>query len=201
MTAWEPITRTEVVIPADLVALSTPTVPHPENKDLAQMLKVPLDPNGFFLEAHMKLRPVDFATEGIFLCGAAHFPKTADETISQALGAAARAAAVLANDTMELEASISQVIDANCDGCAYCVDPCPYKAVTLLEFMREGAIKKIVEVNESLCKGCGVCQATCPKKAISVRGFKIEQLMAMAEAALGIEPEPAPVEPAKEEVI
>ncbi|MBI5883120.1 MAG: CoB--CoM heterodisulfide reductase iron-sulfur subunit A family protein [Elusimicrobia bacterium] len=194
VTVWEPVARAEVVIPADLVVLSAATVPHPENKDLAQMLKVPLDPNGFFLEAHMKLRPVDFATEGVFLCGAAHFPKTPDETIAQALAAAARVAAMLANDTMALEANISQVIDENCDGCAYCVDPCPYKAVTLLEYMREGAIKKIVEVNESLCKGCGVCQATCPKKGISVRGFMLNQISAMAEAALS----PAPLEPAAE---
>jgi len=195
---WEPIAREEVVIPADLVALSTATVPHPENKELAQLLKVPLDPTGFFLEAHMKLRPLDFATDGVFLCGTAHFPKTADETISQSLGAAARAATILAGDTMELSANISQVLDENCDGCAYCVDPCPYKAVTLLEYMREGAIKKTVEVNESLCKGCGVCQATCPKKGIAVRGFRPEQISAMAEAALEPCPEPAPV---KEEVV
>ncbi|MBI4677212.1 MAG: CoB--CoM heterodisulfide reductase iron-sulfur subunit A family protein [Elusimicrobia bacterium] len=201
VTVWEPISRAEVVLPADLVALSTPTVPHPENKDLAQMLKVPLDPNGFFLEAHMKLRPVDFATEGVFLCGAAHFPKTPDETIAQSLGAAARAATVLAKDAMELSANISHVINDGCDGCAYCVEPCPYKAVTLLEYMREGAIKKMVEVNESLCKGCGVCQATCPKKGIVVRGFRLEQIAAMVEAALTpapLEPAPAP-EPTEEE--
>ncbi|MBI5208570.1 MAG: CoB--CoM heterodisulfide reductase iron-sulfur subunit A family protein [Elusimicrobia bacterium] len=202
VTTYEPIARTEAVIEADLVVLAAATVPHPENKDLAQMLKVPLDPNGFFLEAHMKLRPVDFATDGIFLCGTAHFPKTADETIAQSLGAAARVAATLAKDTMELEANVSQVLDDSCDGCAYCVDPCPYKAVTLLEYMREGAIKKIVEVNESLCKGCGVCQATCPKKGIAVRGFRLEQISAMAEAALApasLDPTPEP-EPAKEEV-
>ena len=85
---------------------------------------------------------------------------------------------------MELDANISSVIDENCDGCAYCVDPCPYKAVTLIEYMKNGAIKKTVEVNSSLCKGCGVCQGTCPKKAVVVKGFKLEQLSAMVDGLL-----------------
>jgi heterodisulfide reductase subunit A len=76
------------------------------------------------------------------------------------------------------------VIDENCDGCAYCIDPCPNKAITLIEYMRNGAVKKTVEVDEAACKGCGVCQATCPKKGIFVRGFKLEQISAMVESAL-----------------
>ncbi|HBL17260.1 MAG: hypothetical protein A2X36_01015 [Elusimicrobia bacterium GWA2_69_24] len=195
---FEPVSRTDIVILADLVVLSAGTVPAADNKDLAQHLKVPLDQNGFFLEAHMKLRPVDFATDGVFLCGTAHYPKTVEETIAQSQAAAARVATSLAGDTMELEANISQVLEESCDGCAYCVDPCPYKAVTLLEYMSGGAIKKMVEVNESLCKGCGVCQATCPKKGILVRGFTLEQIAAMAEAALQATETPAeaPVEAA-----
>ncbi|MEK7722440.1 MAG: FAD-dependent oxidoreductase, partial [Elusimicrobiota bacterium] len=181
---FEPILRMDIVLNADLAVLSAAVVPQPENKELAQMLKVPLDANGFFLEAHMKLRPVDFANDGIFLCGMAHFPKAIDETIAQANAAAARVAAILSNDTMELDANISSVIDENCDGCAYCVDPCPYKAVTLIEYMKNGAIKKTVEVNSSLCKGCGVCQGTCPKKAVVVKGFKLEQLSAMVDGLL-----------------
>jgi len=173
-----------VTINADLLVLSAGTIPHPENKDLAQMLKIPLDQDNFFLEAHMKLRPIDFATEGIFLCGLAHSAKSIEESITQACGAAARASTILSKDNIELEANISFVVDENCDGCAYCIDPCPYDALTLIEYMKDGAIKKTVEVDESICKGCGTCMATCPKMGIFVKGFKLEQISAQVEAAL-----------------
>jgi len=182
----DPILNMPVTINTDLLVLSAATIPHPENKDLAQMLKISLDQNNFFLEAHMKLRPVDFATEGVFLCGLAHSAKSIEESIAQACGAAARASTILSKETIELEANISQVIDENCDGCAYCVDPCPYNAIILIEYMKDGAVKKTVEVDESACKGCGVCQATCPKMGIFVRGFKLEQIAAMVNAALEV---------------
>jgi len=187
---FDPVSQVRLAIDAGLIALSVPIVPNRANKELAQMLKVPLDQNGFFLEAHMKLRPVDFATDGIFVCGLAHYPKSIEESIAQACAAAARASTILSRDAIELEATISQVADENCDGCAYCVDPCPYKALTLIEYMRDGSIKKTVEVDESKCKGCGTCQATCPKKGIYVKGFRLEQIAAMVEAAL----EPVSVE-------
>ena len=85
-----------------------------------------------------------------------------------------------------MEANISQVVDANCDGCAYCVEPCPFNAITLIEYMRTGAVKKVVEVNESACKGCGGCQATCPKQGIIVRGFRLDQIAAQVNAVLGV---------------
>ena len=141
--------------------------------------------DGFFLEAHMKLRPVDFATDGVFVCGMAHSAKSVEESIIQAQAAASRATTILSRDTIELEATISQVVDENCDGCAYCVEPCPYNAITLIEFMKQGAVKKTVEVNESACKGCGGCQATCPKKGIFVKGFKLDQISAQVAAAIG----------------
>jgi len=175
-----------VKISAGLVVLSTGVIPHEDNKAIAQLLKVPINSEGFFLEAHMKLRPVDFATDGVFLAGLAHYPKTIDESIVQAQAASAKAATILSRESIELEGNISLVVDENCDGCAYCVDPCPYKAITLLEYMREGAVKKTVEVNETVCKGCGCCQATCPKKGIFVRGFKLEQIGAQVDAALGV---------------
>ena len=164
--------------------LSTGIVPDEGNKALAQKLKLPLTQDGFFLEAHLKLRPVDFASEGIFLCGLAHSPKTADESIAQAMAAAARAATILSKPRIELQAAISEVVDENCDGCAYCVDPCPYKAISLIEYMKDGAIKKTVDADPAKCQGCGVCQATCPKQGIFVRNFKVDQLAAMVEAAL-----------------
>jgi len=148
------------------------------------VLKVPLNQDGFFLEAHMKLRPVDFATEGVYVCGTAHAPKSVDESIIQASAAAARATTLLSKEIIDLEPTISRVIDANCDGCAYCVEPCPYQAITLLEYMKDGQIKKTVESDPSLCKGCGVCMATCPKAGIVVDHFRLDQLSAMVEALL-----------------
>jgi heterodisulfide reductase subunit A len=173
-------------ISADLVVLSAGIQALEDNHRLAQLLKIPLNSEGFFLEAHMKLRPVDFMTDGIFLCGLAHSPKTIEESILQAQAAAARAAAVLTRDSLEMEATISEVVDASCDGCAYCVDTCPFKAITLLEYMWQGTVKKIVETNEAMCKGCGCCQATCPKKGIFIRGFTLEQIEAQIHAALGV---------------
>lgn len=178
------ILNMEHTIPADLIVLSTGIVANEDNKDVAQHFKIPITAEGFFLEAHMKLRPVDFATDGVFLAGLAHFPKAIDESIIQAQAAAARASTILSKDKLELEATISKVIDENCDGCAYCVETCPFKAITLIEYMWQGAIKKTVQSNESLCKGCGTCMATCPKKGIYVKGFTLEQLQAQVFAAL-----------------
>jgi heterodisulfide reductase subunit A len=135
----------------------------------------------------MKLRPVDFATEGIFLCGLAHSAKRIEESIIQAQAAASRAATVLSKDSIVLEAKISEVVDENCDGCAFCIEPCPFNAITLIEYMRKGSVKKTVETDETACKGCGTCQATCPKKGIFVRGFMLEQIAAQVEAALEVE--------------
>ncbi len=173
-------------IAADAVVLSAGIQPHEDNHQLAQLLKVPLNSEGFFLEAHMKLRPVDFMTDGVFLCGLAHSPKNIEETILQAQAAAARASTILARDSIELEANISHVLDASCDGCAYCVDTCPFKAITLLEHMWQGGIKKVVETNDSICKGCGCCQATCPKNGIFVYGFTLAEIEAQIHAALGV---------------
>ncbi|MDH5508456.1 MAG: 4Fe-4S binding protein, partial [Anaerolineae bacterium] len=176
----------DMVLDADRVILSVATIAQPDAKDVAQLLKVPLTPDGFFQEAHMKLAPVDFATEGIYLCGLAHYPKKAiNESMVQSIAAAGRAAAVLSQQAIDIEPTISQVVEEKCDGCAYCVDPCPYNAITLVEYQDEnGQIKKRVVVDESSCKGCGTCQATCPKNAIFVWHFKLDQLRAMTMAAL-----------------
>lgn len=182
----DPVLRSMLEIDCDLIVLAPAIVPYDDVEDIAKMLKVPLTKEKFFLEAHMKLRPVDFATEGVFLCGLAHAPKSVEESIAQAMGAASRASTVLSKDEMELEAMISEIIDANCDGCAYCIDPCPFNALTLIEYMRNGAIKKTVERNEALCQGCGVCMATCPKQGIFVRNFRLEQIEAMVNAALEV---------------
>jgi len=187
VSADDPVLGQRIRIEADAVVLAPALVPAQGTEELAQMLKVSLNADGFFLEAHMKLRPIDFATDGVYLCGMAHSPKLVEESISQAMGAAARAATLLSNDELELEATISEVIDANCDGCAYCIDPCPYNALALIEYVRGDQIKKTVQNNPALCKGCGVCMATCPKQGIFVRHFKLEQINAMVNAALGLE--------------
>ena len=185
--ADDPVLGQRLAIEADAVVLAPALVPAQSSEELAQMLKVSLNADGFFLEAHMKLRPIDFATDGVYLCGMAHSPKLVEESVTQAMGAAARAATLLSKDELELEATISEVVDANCDGCAYCIDPCPYNALTLIEYVRGDQIKKTVQNNPALCKGCGVCMATCPKQGIFIRHFKIEQLNAMVDAALEVE--------------
>ncbi len=186
VAVYSPLLDREIVIPADLLVLSAGIVPDRESKDVAQLLKVPLNQDGFFLEAHMKLRPVDFATDGIFVCGLAHAPKSIEETVIQAQAAAARASAILSKDHIELEATISHVVEDRCDGCAYCVDPCPFKAIRLIEYRSNGTVKKRVQVDEAVCKGCGTCMATCPKNAVFVWHFRPEQLVAQIHAALNV---------------
>jgi heterodisulfide reductase subunit A len=184
VTTFDRMLNRQVCLEADLVVLSTGIVPRDDAAELARMLKVSQSREKFFLEAHMKLRPVEFATEGVFMCGLAHWPKSVDESVAQAGAAAAKATTILSQDELDLEGAVSTVEDANCDGCAYCVAPCPYDAITLLEYMSDGAVRKTVEVNESLCKGCGSCQATCPKQGIFVKHFRLEQIEAMVNAAL-----------------
>jgi heterodisulfide reductase subunit A len=171
---------------ADMVVLASAIVArHDAKESIGQLLKISTGTDHFFLEAHPKLRPLDTITSGIFLAGCCQSPKDIPDTVAQASGAAKRAAIPLAQGKVDLEPLKSFVIDENCDGCAYCLDPCPYSALTLIEYMKNGAIKKTVEVTEALCQGCGVCQATCPKQGIEVKGFKLSQLGAMVDAALG----------------
>jgi heterodisulfide reductase subunit A len=169
----------------DLLTLATAIIPH-RNAPLAELYKVPLNAEGFFTEAHAKIKPVDAPTEGIFLAGLCHYPKPLQESVAEALATAARAATILSQEALLLESTISRVIDENCDGCAFCVDACPFRALTLIEYYFEGKVKKTVEVNEVKCKGCGSCMATCPKKGIEVAGFTLEQLGAQVEAALAL---------------
>jgi heterodisulfide reductase subunit A len=180
VTAWEPVLKTWIPIEPDLLVLSVATIPNPDNERLAGMLKVPLTKDKFFLEAHMKLRPVDFATDGIFLCGMAHSPKFIDESISQACAAAARAATVLSKTALEMEGSIASVDKELCSGCEICVSVCPYNAIE----MGENNGKPVAKVLEALCKGCGVCGSTCPTKAITLGHFTNEQILAQVKAVL-----------------
>ena len=163
---------------ADLVVLSTPLVQWEGAKELSKLLKVPLGADGFFFEAHVKLRPVDFATDGIFVCGTAHSPKTIAESIAQAYAAASRAGIPMALGRVRTEAITAFVDEDQCTSCGTCVKLCPYNAIRKDD-------QGIARVNDVLCKGCGVCAASCPEKAISMRHFSDAQLLAEATAALG----------------
>jgi len=185
ITVTDQILQRPVSFAVDLLTLATAIIPH-QNAPLAELYKIPLNAEGFFTEAHPKIRPVDATTEGIFLAGLCHYPKPIQETIAESLACASRANTILSRDYLELESIISTPIDENCDGCAFCVDTCPFKAVTLIEYMKDGGVKKTVEVNATQCKGCGSCMATCPKQGIYVAGFTPEQLEAQVEAALGL---------------
>ncbi|MDV2989350.1 MAG: FAD-dependent oxidoreductase [Dehalogenimonas sp.] len=170
-------------IPAELVVLSAGIVPDAD-QSLAKLMKLPHSEDGFLMEAHIKLRPVDSPVEGVFLAGLAHGPKLAEESIAQAGAAAAKAAAILSKDNIQLEACVSEVLDENCDGCAYCVDPCPYDAITLIEYNSNGSLKKTVEADPAKCHGCGVCMATCPKKGIMVKNYYLDELSEMVASIL-----------------
>jgi len=151
-----------------------------EQEKLAQLFKVPLTNDGFFLEAHMKLRPVDFATDGVFVAGLAHYPKPMDEAIAQAKAAAARAALVLALDAIRAGGVVAQVDAAACSGCQACVGVCPFGAISCTE----KDDKKLAEVNQALCKGCGTCAANCPSECITLFGFSHKQIYTQVDEAL-----------------
>ncbi len=165
-----------VMLPSDWVILSTGIEPEPNNMTLAQLLKVPLNDSGFFLEAHVKLRPVDFAAEGIFLAGLAHSPRCIEETIAQAQAAAVRVVALLAKPQLEATPIVASVNPKLCSACGLCVQVCPYGARVLEPDMTHA------EVIEVLCQGCGACVAACPNKASQQKGFEFAQVFEMLEA-------------------
>jgi heterodisulfide reductase subunit A len=187
ISARDPFLDARLSIETDLLVLSVATVPPETNKELGQLFKVPLSKEGFFLEAHVKLRPVDFATEGVFLCGMAHYPKHIEETIAQANAAGSRAGILLARGKVEAEANISVIDEIRCKGCGLCVEVCPYKAISLedrnvrLESLEFNARK--ATINPASCKGCGSCAATCPVGAISPLHFTTQQIEAMIDQA------------------
>jgi heterodisulfide reductase subunit A len=168
-------------LPYDRVVLSTPMVAQPDAATVAQLLKVPLDAHGFFLEAHVKLRPVDFATDGVYLCGAAHWPVSVGEAVAQAYGAASRASIPLARGHVIAEPIVAEVTEDKCVGCGLCELVCPYKAIRVEETPKGRIARTIV----ASCKGCGVCGASCPEQAITMRHFKDDQMLAEIIALAG----------------
>ncbi|MBE0478202.1 FAD-dependent oxidoreductase [Candidatus Aerophobetes bacterium] len=174
----DPVLKKRFIMRADLLVLSCAIVPNEDNEALAKLLKVPLTEDGFYLEAHVKLRPVDFSTRGIFLAGMAHSPKFISETISQALASAQKACAIITRSYIESEATVARVNERWCRGCGACVSACPYEAIAIDE---EANIARVTEV---LCQGCGSCSVACPSGAIAQRGFERRQLLSMIDAAV-----------------
>ncbi|MDQ7794854.1 MAG: FAD-dependent oxidoreductase [bacterium] len=167
-----------VAIPAGVVALATGVQPPDDARVLAQTLKVPLNADGFFLEAHVKLRPVDFATDGVFVAGLAHAPKSLAESVAQAQAAVGRAVTVVARDSIEAGGVVAEVREGRCSGCRTCESVCQYQAIKVDPAKGKAAVEKAV------CKGCGACAATCWCGAITLRGFTEEQILAEVAALL-----------------
>jgi len=167
----------QVSVEADLLCLAT-AIESNKDQELAQLFKVPLDGDGWLLEAHQKLRPVEFATDGVFLCGMAHYPKPIEESIAQAQAAASRALTILSIDKIKVSGIVSHIIPELCSGCYGCINVCPYGAISY------NAEIKVAEVNPALCKGCGACAAACPSEAPVLKGFDNNQLYAQIKSAL-----------------
>jgi heterodisulfide reductase subunit A len=170
----------EIELDADLVLLTTPLVPAKDNAALSKMMKIPLGMDGFFLEAHQKLRPVEFPADGIFVAGCARYPAEIADSVSQALAAAAKAAAPMAQGRVVSEAFISEVDPARCSACGRCVNVCPFGAVDWAEVQTPDRLTRMVaRINPAECKGCGLCASSCLSGAIRLSGSTDQQILAM----------------------
>ena len=177
VTFNDPILGKKLSVDADILCLATAIVAH-EDQSISKLFKVPVDADGWLMEAHQKLRPVEFAVEGVFLCGMAHYPKPIEESIAQAKAASSRAMTVLSRENIKVGGIVSRIKPELCSGCLACIQVCPYTAITFNEE------KMVAEVNEALCKGCGACAATCPSEAPILMGFNNKQLYAQIKSAL-----------------
>jgi len=180
---WEPMLRREIVLRPDTLVLSTPLVPAEGAEDLANRLKVGVDLDGWLMEAHVKLRPVDFSTEGLYMAGSAHYPKLVDEVITQAQAAAGRAATILTQDTLEVGGVVAQVEPEACVGCLTCVRFCPFNVPQMrIDLSGVGGITGAAYIEPAQCQGCGICVAECPANAIQLMHYRGIQMEAKVEA-------------------
>ncbi|MBM4465074.1 MAG: FAD-binding protein [Chloroflexi bacterium] len=187
VSVFEPILGTSLVLSPDLLVLSSAVVPAEGSQDLAELLKFSCTLEGFFLEAHVKLRPVDFPAEGLFLCGAAHYPKFIVEAIAQAQAAAARAATILSKEALEVGGVVAVVDEEKCTGCLTCVRVCPYDVPRINPTrVGTGAILGVAEIQAAACQGCGTCAGECPAKAIQLQHYRDEQVLAKEVALFGL---------------
>jgi len=182
VTVPDPILGKKLAVDGDLVVLSAAVVPSTGSVDVARKFKVAMNPDGFFQEAHVKLRPVDFAADGIFMCGTSHYPKHLVEAVSQAHGAAGRAVTLLSHDTVTASGSVCEVEGDDCVACGACMTACAYGAIDF----RETPIGKKAVVNPVLCKGDGLCCAKCPTNAIVLKHFTDAEVFDQIDAALAV---------------
>ncbi len=180
VTVLDHILDREIQMNPDLLVLASAIVPR-DNESLAQMYKLSLNEDGFFMEAHAKLRPVEFASEGIFMAGMAHYPKPIEESIAQAKAAASRASVVLSKETLSVEGVVSHVDEHYCIGCGMCEEACPYGAIGLVDQEAGGQVSR---VQPALCKGCGACAVACPTGAAAIFHYDDEEVLTMVDAAL-----------------
>jgi heterodisulfide reductase subunit A len=172
-----------LALDADYLVLSAAAIPPAGNREISQLFKVSLGPDDFFKEAHVKLRPVEFGTDGVFLCGMAHYPKHIPESINQAYGAASRALTLLSHDIVTVSGSVCEVKEYDCVSCGACITVCTYSAI---EF-RETAQGRKAWVNPVLCKGDGLCSAKCPTNAIFLKHFTDDDLLSQIDEAFSEE--------------
>ena len=172
VNTYDPILGRPVQIETDLLSLATAIIPN-KDEQLANFFKVPLNEDGFFVERHAKLGPSEFATDGVFLCGLAHYPKPIDESIAQGRAAAARATTLLAQKTIHTSGTVAETAPALCSQCGVCISVCPYSAPN---FTEDGPWTGRAQINPVLCKGCGLCVASCRSGAIHLKGFDNDQI-------------------------
>jgi heterodisulfide reductase subunit A-like polyferredoxin len=183
LRVWEKVLAKELELKPDMLVLSTPVVPSEGARELSTKLKVSQDMDGFFLEAHVKLRPVDFSSDGVFMAGLAHYPKLLDESIIQAQAAAARAAVLLSQDTIETGGRVAVVDETQCVGCLTCVRTCPYDAPHIVANLTGvGSILGAAQIEAAVCHGCGSCAAACPAKAIELMHYTDAQMLPKVDA-------------------
>jgi len=199
---WEPILGREMVLQPDRLVLSMPMVPAEGVEELASRLKVGMDLDGWLMEAHVKLRPVDFSTDGLYMAGAAHYPKFLDETIAQAQAAAARAATILTRDALRVGGVVAQVDPETCVGCLTCVRVCPFGVPQVrADLTGVGEIKGAAYIEPAQCQGCGICAAECPARAIQLMHYRDTQMQVKVEALFQpLYTRTSGVEPALQEV-
>jgi len=178
VSVYDPLLQDHLVLTPDWLVLSVGIEPLESNEHVARMLKVPLNADRFFLEAHMKLRPVEFATEGVYVAGLAHGPKSIDEAIVQAEAAVSRSCTVLSKKSIEVPGTVARVDERTCVACGLCEEICPYHAIDVVSKKTMVGEKPVAQVNEVLCKGCGLCTASCRSGAIDVAGFSDAEIVA-----------------------
>ncbi len=188
LIAWDPSLDREIPFYPDMIALSMAIQPSTGTSDLARILGVPLSSEGFFLEAHLKMRPMDFAAEGIFVCGMAHFPKFIEECIASAQATAGRALTYLVKDRLYVGGVVAEVDQSKCVGCLTCVRTCPFQIPKVrYTDLGVGEIKGAAYIEPALCQGCGTCVAECPAKAIQLVAYRDEQIMAQPLGSWAVE--------------